>query len=143
VQGKLMQDLSLHILDILENSFNAGSTRIEVRIVEDRPGNLLTIEIKDDGTGMDEAALHRVLDPFYTSKPGKRVGLGLPLLAQAAREAGGRLDLESRPEGGTSVTATFEIDHPDLKPMGDIEGTIRMLKITHPEVELSFEYIKD
>jgi signal transduction histidine kinase len=138
-----MQDLSLHILDILENSFNAGSTRIEVRIIENEPQNLLTLEIRDDGRGMDEAALHKVLDPFYTSKPGKRVGLGLPLLAQAAREAGGRLDLESRQEGGTSVTAIFELDHPDRKPMGDVESTVRMLQITHPEVELSYEYIKD
>jgi len=137
-----MQDLSLHILDIVENSFNAGSSKIDVRIIEDRQENLLTLEIIDDGTGMDEATLKKVLDPFYTSKRGKRVGLGLSLLAQAAREAGGRIVLESRPEGGTSVAATFEIDHPDRKPMGDVEGTIRMLQITHPETTLHFEYIK-
>jgi signal transduction histidine kinase len=137
-----MQDLSLHILDIVENSFNAGSSRIDVRIVEDRPGNLLTLEISDNGTGMDESTLRKVLDPFYTSKPGKRVGLGLPLLAQAAREAGGRFVLESRPEGGTRVFATFEIGHPDRKPLGDVEGIVQMLRTTHPEIELHFEYEK-
>jgi signal transduction histidine kinase len=139
---KQMQDLSLHILDIVENSFNAGSSRIDIRIIEDGPENLLTLEISDDGAGMDEATLNRALYPFYTSKQGKRVGLGLALLAQAAREAGGRIVLESRPEGGTSVAATFEIDHPDRKPMGDVEGTIWMLQITHPETTLRFEHIK-
>jgi signal transduction histidine kinase len=137
-----MQDLSLHILDIIENSVNAGSTRVEVRILENASADLLTLKIRDNGRGMDAETARKALDPFYTTKPGKRVGLGIPLLAQAAREGGGALALDARPGRGISMTATFKISHPDLKPMGDIEGTMRMLRITHPDIEFIYDYVR-
>jgi signal transduction histidine kinase len=133
-----MKDISLHLLDVIENSINAGAKRVEVRIVIDRPGNLLTLNINDDGEGMDEEAMQRALDPFYTSKPGKRVGLGIPMLAQSAREGGGRLKIDSNPGGGVSLVATFQLDHPDTRPLGDVDATIRMLQITHPEIEFDY-----
>lgn len=134
-----MQDLSLHILDIVENSINAGSSRIEVRIVADEKADLLKLLIADDGRGMDEEELEKALDPFYSSRPGKRIGLGIPLLAQAAREGGGELSVQSTAGGGTVLKASFTMSHPDRKPMGDIAGTMRMLQVTHPEIEFVFE----
>ncbi len=136
-----MQDISLHILDIVENSVNAEATRVEIRIVEDKPGDLLTIKIRDNGQGMDGETAKRAFDPFYSSKHGKRIGLGIPLLAQAAREGGGSFAIESTPEGGTSIVATFKYSHPDRKPLGDVEGTIRMLRLTHPEMSFDYEYV--
>ena len=135
-----MQDLSLHILDIVENSINAGSSRIEVRIVTDEKADHLGLSIADDGRGMDEEELEKARDPFYTSKPGKRVGLGIPLLAQAAREGGGEFSIRSAAGGGTLLKATFRMSHPDTKPLGDIAGTMRMLQVTHPEIEFVFEH---
>ena len=134
-----MEDLSLHILDIAENSIMASADRIEIRIDEDRANDLLTLEICDNGRGMDEQTLKNALDPFFTTRKTRRVGLGLSLLAQAARESGGKMDVSSRPHEGTLVRATFRLSHPDCKPMGDIAETIRTLVVAHPEIDFVFE----
>ena len=136
-----MQDISLHILDIAENSIAAAASRITVAITEDTKRDLLTVEIRDNGRGMDEKTLQSALDPFYTSKPGKRIGLGIPLLAQAAREGGGSFDIASKPDGGTKLVATFKLSHPDRKSLGDVDGTVRILQLTHPEIRVEYEYI--
>jgi hypothetical protein len=138
-----MQDLSLHILDIVENSIAASARRIEIRIAEDTRQDLLSVEIRDDGQGMDAEAQKKALDPFFSTKTTRRVGLGLPLLAQAARETGGSLQLESEPGGGTTVKAMFQLSHPDRKPLGDIAETLRTILAGRPELDLQFEYRKD
>lgn len=138
-----MEDLSLHILDIAENSISASAKRIEIRIDEDEAKDLLTIEIKDDGKGMDEQTLQKVLDPFFTTRTTRRVGLGLSLLAQAARETDGNLELDSRNGEGTTVRASFRFSHPDRKPMGDIDETIRTLVVGYPGVDFLYEHRKN
>ena len=138
-----MEDLSLHILDIAENSISASAKRIEIRIDEDEGKDLLTIEIKDDGKGMDEQTLQKVLDPFFTTRTTRRVGLGLSLLAQAARETDGNLELDSRNGEGTTVRAAFRFSHPDRKPMGDIDETIRTLVVGYPGIDFLYEHRKN
>jgi signal transduction histidine kinase len=138
-----MKDLSLHILDIAENSISSSAKRIEIRIEEDPAKDLLTIEIKDDGEGMDEQAVQKAIDPFFTTKTTRKVGLGLPLLAQAARESGGTMELDSRPGEGTSVRAVFRMSHPDCKPIGDIYETIRALVASHLDIDFLFEHKKN
>ena len=133
-----MQDISLHILDVTENGIVAGASRIEIAIREDSGNDELHVEIVDNGRGMTDKELERARDPFYTTKPGKNVGLGLALLAQAAREGGGEMTVTSRPENGTHIHAIFKYSHPDRKPLGDIEGTVKMLRITHPEIEFVY-----
>ena len=133
-----MEDLSLHILDVVENSLRAGAKRVEVRLVQRDDGRLV-LTIRDDGRGMDAAERERALSPFYTSKGDKRFGLGLPLLGQAAQATGGALTLESAPGQGTTVTAVFNADHIDMKPLGDLGRTLRVLQATHPEVEFILE----
>ena len=134
-----MEDLSLHILDIVENSIAASAKIIELKIDEDQTKDLLTIEIIDDGNGMDEQTLKKTLDPFFTTRKTRRVGLGLSLLAQAARDSDGTFELSSAPNEGTTVKATFRLSHPDCKPMGDIDQTLRVLA-TVPEVDFVYEY---
>ncbi|KPK64278.1 hypothetical protein AMJ83_03380 [candidate division WOR_3 bacterium SM23_42] len=119
-----MEDLSLHILDIIENSVAAGATNIEIVIEEDIVGNLLLIKINDDGRGMDKETLTKSIDPFYTTKGTRRVGLGLSMLAQATKEAAGSLDVRSKPGKGTRITARFVYDHIDRKPLGNMAETI-------------------
>jgi len=138
-----MEDLSLHILDVAENSISGSAKRIEIRINEDQEKDVLTIEIKDDGKGMDEQMRRKALDPFFTTRTTRRVGLGLPLLAQAARETGGTIELDSKPGRGTTVKATFCYSHPDRKPMGDIHETIRTLVVGHPEIDFLYEHKKN
>lgn len=138
-----MEDLSLHILDIAENSIAAAAKRIEIRINEDKDKDLLTIEIIDDGKGMNEHTLQKALDPFFTTRTTRKVGLGLSLLAQAARESGGKVELSSKPHRGTTVKATFRLSHPDCKPMGNINETMCTLVAAHPEINFIYEHRKD
>ena len=135
-----MEELSLHILDIAENSIRAGARTIEIRIKEDPKEDRLEIAICDDGAGMDEATRQAVLDPFFTTKQGKRVGLGLPLLAAAARRAGGDMKVQSQADRGTEVTATFQRSHIDRQPLGNVAETLEMLIVGNPEVEFTFTH---
>jgi len=138
-----VQDLSLHILDIVENSLAAGARRVEIRIEEDLPADRMTIEIVDDGCGMDEEMVKRALDPFFTTKTTRRVGLGLPFLAEACRMSNGQLCLQSCPGRGTTVRATFQRSHIDRKPLGNMGDTLITLIVGHPEVDLFYEHRKD
>ena len=92
-----MEDLSLHILDIVENATNAGAALVEIHIEVDSDNNLFALRIRDDGRGMDQEMLSRVRDPFVTTRKTRRVGLGLSMLEQAAQEAGGYLKITSEP----------------------------------------------
>ena len=136
-----MEDLSLHILDVVENSIRAGAGCVWVRLTEDRREERLTLEIDDDGEGMDEETKGRCLDPYFTTKSGKEVGLGLAFLAQSAEDTGGCLSVKSEKGKGTTVTAVYDLTHIDLRPLGDVNGTIRCLKATHPEIDLRYEYV--
>jgi len=137
-----MEDVSLHILDIVENALRAGAKHIVIRLAQRKQADRLVLEVIDDGKGMDEETKRRSLDPFFTTKQGKRVGLGLPFLAQAAEEAGGSLEIESAPGQGTRVIATFGLSHIDRRPLGDIKQTLYCLEATHPEVCFRFETIE-
>ena len=139
----VMQDLSLHLLDIVENSLAASASRIEITIAEDTLNDLLSLEIRDNGKGMDAEARSKALDPFFTTRTTRRVGLGLPLLAQAARQSGGTFELVSEPGRGTTVRAAFQLSHPDLKPLGDIAETLRTILVSRPELDLQFRYTQD
>lgn len=138
-----MEDLSLHILDIAENSINAGATRIEIKITEDIKADLLTIEIADNGKGMNEETVRKALDPFFTTKGTKKVGLGLPLLAHAARESEGDIKIESEINKGTRVLATFSYSHIDRKPIGNMNETINTLIAGNPEIDFLYEHRDD
>jgi anti-sigma regulatory factor (Ser/Thr protein kinase) len=122
-----MLELALHILDIAENSIRAGAKTVFIGITEDRMKDRLAIEIRDDGTGMDEATLKKAMDPFYTSKKVRRVGLGLPMLAEASERAGGSFTIESSKGRGTRVAAEFQLGHIDRQPLGDLTGAIMVL----------------
>ncbi len=138
-----MEDLSLHILDIVENSIRAGATYVQIFISIDEKNDLLTLEILDNGKGMNEETKLKVLDPFFTTKQGKEVGLGLPLLAQSAQLAGGKLELESKPDTGTLIYAEFKLSHPDCIPLGNVISTIESLVFINREVNLVFKFSKN
>ena len=137
-----MEDVSLHILDIVENALRAGAKNVIIRLAQSKREDRLVLEVTDDGEGMNEETMGRSVDPFFTTKSGKRVGLGLPFLAQAAEEAGGTLEVQSAPGKGTKVIATFGLSHIDRKPLGNIEETLRCLKATQPEVCFRFESVE-
>ena len=133
----------MHILDIVENSIKACAKKIEIKITEEKKKDLLTIEIIDDGKGMDEETLKNVLDPFFTTRNTRKVGLGLPLLAQSAEESGGTIKIASKPGQGTKVKATFGYSHIDRKPLGDVYESLKVLIAANPDINFVYEYQKD
>ncbi|MCP4150838.1 MAG: ATP-binding protein [bacterium] len=139
-----MQDLSLHILDIAENSTSAGASLIEISVTENTKQNTLILTIKDNGAGLDKEEQIKVLDPFYSTKKTRRIGLGLPLLAQAAKEAEGDLSLTSKKGKGTTITARFTHDHIDRKPLGDIASTlIALIAGSGSDMDFQYKHLKD
>jgi signal transduction histidine kinase len=106
-----MLELSMHILDIVQNSLRAKASRVEVRIREDREKDRLIIEVEDNGQGMPPETVKRVTDPFYTTRPTRVAGLGVPLLKEAAEKCGGHLEVHSREGEGTRIMAEFQLDH--------------------------------
>lgn len=135
-----MQDISLHILDIVENSIRASARTIKIRIEENIEEDWLTLEIEDNGKGMDEVTIKKALDPFFTTKATRRIGLGLPLLNQAARETGGKLEITCQAGKKTIVRATFRYSHPDRKPLGNITETLLVLAAGYAEVDFVYEH---
>ncbi|MBN1634943.1 MAG: ATP-binding protein [Deltaproteobacteria bacterium] len=138
-----MLEMALHILDIAENSTRAGASLVEIIIQEDLKHDIFSIEIKDNGAGMDKETLEKTMDPFYTTKKVRRVGLGLPMLAQAARATGGSFSIESDIGCGTRVYAEFQHSHIDRQPLGDIAGVITALILGNPEVDFVYIHKKD
>ena len=137
-----MQDLSLHILDIVENSINAGATQVVLRVVEDRKEDVLTIEISDNGKGMSKEMVDKVMDPFVTTRTTRKVGLGLSLFPQAARDCNGEAKIESEPGKGTRLRGTFQLTHIDLKPWGSMVSTLITLIVGNPDIDFFYHHQK-
>lgn len=114
----------MHILDVLENALEAGATEVGLAIEEDQQADSLTIVVRDNGRGMDPIMARRALDPFFTTRTTRHVGLGLPLLAAAAERCEGGLTLESKPGHGTSVKVWFRRSHLDRAPLGNMADTL-------------------
>ena len=140
---RTMEDLSLHILDIVENSVAANADTIEIRITEDTERDLLSVEVIDNGIGMDDETVRKVLDPFYTSKTVRRFGLGLPLLSEAAKAANGDLSITSKKGEGTKLRADFQYSHIDRRPLGDMAQTIFTLVMGNPETDFVYVHKKN
>jgi hypothetical protein len=139
-----MREIALHLMDIAENSVAAESRNIRMDVVEDLHTDLLQVCVADDGRGMDVETAKRVLDPFYTTRTTRKVGLGIPLLKLAAESTEGGLSLETESGKGTRVEASFRHGHIDRMPLGDIGTTFLTLLVSYPHSHWVFMYqLKD
>lgn len=138
-----MRDISLHILDIAENSVKAGAKNIIILVDEDIKKNELTLEITDDGRGMKQELAEKAADPFVTSRTTRKVGLGISLLKEAAKAAEGGLKILSKENEGTKIKAWFKYDHLDRKPLGNIAETIISLILMSADAEISYIHRKN
>lgn len=130
-----MRDLSLHLMDIMQNSISAHATEITVSVYADSVSGDLVLSVVDNGTGMEEELLKHVTDPFTTTRTTRKVGLGIPLLKDSAEMAGGRMNIKSSKGKGTSLEASFKIRHIDRIPLGDIAETIVSLIVAEPDID--------
>ena len=100
-----MKDLSMHIMDILQNSTRAKANNITLEVLENYDADTLTLIFKDDGCGMNAETVEKVTNPFFTTRTTRKVGLGLPLLKQNTEMTGGSMKIDSEVGVGTTVTA--------------------------------------
>ncbi len=135
-----MKEIALHILDIAENSVSAGAANITLSIRVDHATQIISVWIEDDGIGMSEEVKHNSENPFYTSKTSRKVGLGIPLLKQHAEMTGGKLTIDSEAGAGTTVRADFVANHPDIQPLGDIEGCWVLLASSYPGIDIKLKF---
>jgi hypothetical protein len=135
-----MKELSLHILDAMENSVEAGATLIKLMILEVMAQDLMQIEIIDNGKGMNPDMVDRVMDPFVTSRTTRHVGLGIPLFAAAARQCEGNLHIFSEPGKGTRLLITFKHSHIDRAPLGDIPTVILSILLSQKPVDVYLKH---
>ena len=127
-----MRDLSLHLLDLAQNSISAGASLVEIFLTQEASG-WLTMVIRDDGRGMSPELLARVTSPFATTRTTRKVGLGLPLMQENAEKTGGSLRITSEEDKGTELTVTLDTRSIDCLPLGDLPGTLLSLILMHPD----------
>ena len=133
-----MRELSLNVLDIAQNSISAGADVVEITVEESTADSRLMIIIGDNGCGMDEETVKSVMDPFYTTRTTRKVGMGVPLFKMAAEMTGGSLEIESSLGKGTQVKTVFCTDHVDFTPLGDIESTIVTLITMNADINFIY-----
>lgn len=129
-----MKDIAFHLTDLTENGIRAGASEIGIRLRH--LAGALYLRIEDNGCGMDAQTLQRAVDPFYTTRTTRKVGLGLPFLFQNAEQCGGSARVRSRSGRGTTVEACFPLGHIDCPPVGDLAGTLMLLVIGNPGVDI-------
>ncbi len=135
-----MREITLHLLDLAENSVSAGARTVQIAVCEDLVADRLTASIEDDGRGMDAETVKKVTDPFYTSRTTRKVGLGIPLFKGAAEECNGGLTISSKLGEGTRVEVSFQHSHIDRMPLGNLSATFLGLLVGHPEIHWIFRY---
>ena len=120
------------MMDIAQNSISAGASLITIRVEEDRPADTLSISVEDNGKGMSPETVQKVIDPFYTTRTTRSVGLGVPLFKMEAEMTGGSFQIDSQLGVGTTLTAVFKPSSVDMIPLGDINGTVQLLISCNP-----------
>ena len=136
-----MKELSLNILDIAQNSIKAGAKHIDITITED--AETMTVLVADDGCGMTEEQVASVVDPFFTTRTTRKVGLGIPFYKYAAESTGGSFSITSKVGIGTEVRAEFVLSHVDRMPLGDMCGTMHTLITFNTHIDFVYTYRVD
>jgi two-component system, cell cycle sensor histidine kinase and response regulator CckA len=132
--------LELLVTNLVHNAADAIVDRGTLRIVQGRrridrdedlaAGDYISITISDTGRGMTAEARARAFEPFFTTRPGKRAGLGLAIVRRIVREAAGTLVLNSSPETGTRVEVLLPAATPTTTSFAEATaGTERILLV--------------
>ena len=138
-----MQELSLNVLDIAQNSVRAKATLVTITMEEDTTAETLKISIADNGCGMSEEQVAHVMDPFFTTRTTLNVGLGIPFFMLTAEATGGQFSIDSTLGVGTTTTAFYHTGHIDMMPVGDMVSTMVTLISMNPDMDFVFHHTLD
>lgn len=135
-----MRELSLNVLDIVQNSITAKATLIKIELIEDINNDILKINIFDNGKGMTDEQIKSVTDPFYTTRTTRKIGLGIPLFKMAAEMSGGSFKIESIVGVGTKIFTSYIHSSIDRMPVGNINETVSMLIQMNPDIDFVYTH---
>ncbi len=135
-----MVELSLNILDIAQNGIKAGATAIDITVKTVSPSKEMTISVADNGCGMTAEQLTHVIDPFYTTRTTRKVGLGVPFFKMSAEMTGGSFAIDSTVGVGTTTTAIYQTDSIDMMPLGDMAATMIALISVNDQLDFTYTY---
>ena len=138
-----MRELSLNVMDVAQNSVRAEADLVRITVEESDKEDRLTISIADNGCGMTEEQVRQVIDPFFTTRTTRKVGLGVPLFKLSAEQTGGSFDIQSKVGEGTTTTASYVKSHVDMTPLGDINSTVKILIQCNPQIDFIFTHSAD
>ena len=138
-----MRELSLNVMDVAQNSVRAEATLVRISVTESDKDDRLKIEIADDGCGMTQEQVQQVIDPFFTTRTTRKVGLGVPLFKLSAEQTGGSFDIQSEKGVGTTTTASYVKSHVDMTPLGDINSTVKILIQCNPQIDVVYTCTTD
>ena len=138
-----IRELSLNVMDVVQNSITAGSPVTTIAIEEDTADHTMVIRIIDQGKGMTPEQVEQVTNPFFTTRTTRSVGLGVPFFKMSSEQTGGDFSIESQAGAGTTVTARYRTDHIDMTPLGDINETVLLLIISNPVLDFVFRRERD
>lgn len=135
-----MRELSLNVLDIVQNSITANANLIEIELIEEINNDILKINIFDNGKGMTDEQIKSVTDPFYTTRTTRKIGLGIPLFKMAAEMSGGSFKIESTVGSGTKIYTSYIYSSIDRMPVGNINETVSMLIRMNPDIDFVYTH---
>ena len=138
-----MRELSLNVMDVAQNSVRAEADLVTVKVEESDKDDFLTITIADNGCGMTQEQVQQVIDPFFTTRTTRKVGLGVPLFKLSAEQTGGSFDIQSEKGVGTTTTASYVKSHVDMTPLGDINSTVKILIQCNPDIDFVYTCTTD
>lgn len=138
-----MQEISLNILDIAQNSIKAGAALVSITVDASQADNRLVVCVEDNGCGMTPEQLQMVTNPFYTTRTTRKVGLGVPFFKMAAEMTGGSFRISSEQGKGTVLKAVFVYDSIDRMPLGNMTETLIALIQCNPEIDFIYRRGQD
>ncbi len=138
-----MDELSLNLLDIVQNSIHANATLITINVIDHQQMNCIGFEVIDNGCGMTDEQVSKVIDPFYTTRTTRTVGFGIPFLQQLADETDGELKLSSVLNSGTKLSLKLKKDNIDVPVMGNLADTLFTIIQANQTIDFYFKYLDD
>ena len=139
----VMSELSLHILDIAQNSITAAAQSLYIAIRQDSAADMIYTTVSDDGAGMDEEELKKAVSPFHTGRKSRKIGLGIPFIKQEAELCGGKFSLSSKKGEGTKLEASFRLSSIDRPPLDNMADTVCALICANPDTDITYEHTID
>ncbi len=138
-----MRELSLNVMDVAQNCITAKASLVTIEVIESDKSDFLDIYVKDNGCGMTKEQVESVIDPFFTTRKTRKVGLGVPLFKMAAEQTGGSFTIDSTVDVGTTLFAHFIKSSVDMTPLGDINSTVKILIQCNPQIDFVFKHSTD